>query len=676
MNSGRSAYRGSLRTLPRCFGAVAAAVVWVLVLSSGASPDFFRFIIRADPPAIPANGRSTATITIEINSAQNQSALNGSAANFVTTLGVIEPLTHIAGNTARVTLRSGTQPGVAIVTAIVGQSREQTQVKFLPIDGSKLLETRAISFTGRNLVFHPDAGLIVASGKTRVSFRRMRLRCGMNLQYDIEKEHLLLDGRPGENEVVFSNGRKRFVGDRLKFLMKPLQGMMLKINPEPERLYLAGDALAVIPADGDDLEAADHRAQLDAMKFPDPPSIGRGTVVLARQIVIYPGEKIKFKRAKIYINGKHVISLPLHVLPLRNNAYDAYGIVGDRVFGFNTSGGIGLDFPFYYRVSSGGQGAIRLRHSGGDGFFTEAPGWSLAVEEEYSLGDDGEGTFVLDKLGQGNWGASLNHSHAFSDSASGYFYVSSPEHADAFGRATLTRDYDRFSVGLETYGNVPEDRYASGTAQAYVQTRAKPLGKTNMDYSASFEVSYSNNPEAADPEVVSQTIQTPLRLPTWKLAASTSVTSSLQPQVYHSSAGVTNAGIGASVTLSQTFTPTTFGSLTYTRSPGISSSSGVLNTQYISGSLFSVPNRHWQLTSTGTYNLTDSSVYGSITADYRLNTDWRLGLTSSYQKFVGDSFTDHDIVIGKRIGRLKMEGIVGWSKSRNDIYFQVGNISF
>jgi len=680
MTFGRALSARVAKALMRRGGASALWLsVWVAATFSaqqGQAAEVFRFTIRADPPAIPANGRSTATISIEINSAPNLAALQGTPANFVTTLGVIEPFAPIAGNTARVTLRSGLEPGVAIVTAIVGQSREQVQVKFLPTDGTQLIETRSITFTGRNLAYYPDAGLIIASGKTHVKFRQVLLHANISLQFELKKEQLLMEGEPGANAVVISNGKRKIEGDRLKLFMKPLRGVMLKVNPQPERLYLSGDSLQIVAAESESNESVQQRRELDIMKFSDPPVFDQGTVVVARQIVIYPGEKIKFKRAQIYINGQHVITLPLHVLSLNNSAYDAYGIIGEQVFGFNSSGGFGLDFPFYYRVSSGGQGAIRLRHSGGDGFFADVPGWSLALEEEYSLGTGGEGTFVLDKIGNGNWGAQLNHTHDFNDRTSAYLYISSPYHTDTFIRSTFTSEHQNFTLGLEAYGNIPAEGYASGTAQVYIQTRTTALGKTGLDFSTSLEIGYSNNPDAEKPEVVSETLQVPLRFPTWQLAPQTSVALSLQPQLFHDNTGVINTGLGASLTLSHKFTPLTFASLTYTRSPGISSSSGVLNTQYISGSFCSTPSPRWNITAAGTYSLTDASIYGSLTADYRVNEKFRIGAISSYQRFTGESFTDYDIFIGRRLGRLKMEGLVGWSKSRGDIYLQVGNISF
>lgn len=657
----------ALRWAIYCFAAMS--------LCPGAShADVFRFIIRADPPAIPANGRSTTTISIEINNAQNPSSLSGGIANFVTTMGVIEPTARIVGNTARVTLRSGTIPGMATVTAIVGQSREQLQVEFVADTGAITEATKSVSLKGKNLTYYPSSNLVIASGKSSVRFRHMRLRCDMKLQYDVAKQYIVAEGEPGENAVAFSNGKETLSGDRVKLNLNTLEGTLLKVNPEPSRTYFSVDGEKRGFIERTSPGGSEANGVQPEPKFPEVDD-AVGTVVIARQIVVYPHEKIKFKRARIYINGSYVISLPMHVLSLSTQAFESYGIMGDRVFGFNSTGGFGLDFPFYYHITSGGQGALHLRHAGGDGFFTDAPGWTLAVEEEYSFKEDGTGTLEVDKLTRGDWGVQWDHSQEFTPDSQGYFYVSSPQHEDVFGRASLSKEFDNYTVGLETFGDAPRDAYASATAQAYWQTHARSLGKSAMNYATSVEVSYQNNPSAENPEVLSETLQTSVYLPSWKLGDRTAVHSSLQPQVYHDSTGITSAGLGAMLTFRHAFAESTDLSLSYTRSPGTASSFGVLDTQYLSASFLSVPNDRWQFSSSGTFNLTEDSFFGSANATYRINEMWRLGVTSVYQKFTGDSLTDFDVTVGRRLGKLNMEGAIGWSKSRGSLYFQIGSLS-
>ncbi|MBI3923287.1 MAG: hypothetical protein HY318_17835 [Armatimonadetes bacterium] len=635
------------------------------------SGDPFRFIIRADPTSILANGRSTATITVEINSAQNPAGINGAFVNFVTTLGVVEPTARVFGNTARAVLRSGTMPGIATVTAVIGPSREQVKVQFLSMSGEGAQETKSISITGKNLEYYAEKNLVIASGMTRVRFRRMRLSCDVKLQYDVDRMYLAADGESGQNKVALSNGKTTLEGDRLRYDLEKLRGLLLKVNPQSERRVFSGDSLKEeVP---EELPQGEEPPTMEEVQFPTVDN-ARGTVVVARQIVIYPGYKIKFRKARIYIDGKHVISLPLHVLPLQAEAFASYGIVGDQVFGFNSSGGFGLDFPFYYHVDAEGQGAIRLRHAGGDGFFTEAPGWSLAVQEDYSLSDSGTGTFTFDKLTRGNWGASVDHSQEFGPNTRGFFYASSPQHRDLFGRASFTRDFAGYSLGLETYGDAPSDADSSFTSQLYWQRKSKPLWSTSLDFSVSADLSYEKDPSAVDSEVVSQSLQVPLYFPDWRLSGRSLVTANLEPQMRHSEAGFSNVGVGASLALNQILSSTSLVTVSYTRSPGGAAFQGSSGTQYVSATFYSTPSRLWQFTSSSTLNLSDSSFFGSGTANFNIDDDWRLGLTSTYQRFYGDAFLDHDITVGHRLG--KMEGTVGWSKARGHLYFQIGNFTF
>ena len=101
-----------------------------------------HLVLEADPTEIPADGKSTSTITATVSDAQNNPVPDGTLVKFTTSLGTIGPGTvQTQGGVATATLHSGTTVGTATVTVKVETLTEQVTVEFLSATPAHLIVT-------------------------------------------------------------------------------------------------------------------------------------------------------------------------------------------------------------------------------------------------------------------------------------------------------------------------------------------------------------------------------------------------------------------------------------------------------------------------------------------------------------------------------------------------------
>ncbi|MBN2284523.1 MAG: Ig-like domain-containing protein [Deltaproteobacteria bacterium] len=115
-------------------------------------------ILTADPASIPADGKSSATITAEIMDSATTPVASGTAVTFSTTMGVFQngeatfvKKTEDDSGILSVSLRSGMLPGVAEVTA----------------ESNGVVQTVMVQFTGEGGAVTP-ASLSIATSKTSI----------------------------------------------------------------------------------------------------------------------------------------------------------------------------------------------------------------------------------------------------------------------------------------------------------------------------------------------------------------------------------------------------------------------------------------------------------------------------------------------------------------------------
>ena len=183
-----------------------------------------RFILRAEPDVIPANGISTTSIFVQVQDSRD--AISATPiVRFATTAGTIESQSSLSGGVARVLLRSASTPGTAVVTAFIGNSREVITVEF-SAEGERV--ERYLEVAAPYVAYGQSTGVITSSGKSAFDFGDIHVESDVRLDIDLYAERVWAQGN--KDGVTVRQGRgaraKTLRGDRLFFDLQRRSGVM------------------------------------------------------------------------------------------------------------------------------------------------------------------------------------------------------------------------------------------------------------------------------------------------------------------------------------------------------------------------------------------------------------------------------------------------------------------
>ncbi|MCS6863364.1 MAG: Ig-like domain-containing protein, partial [Abditibacteriales bacterium] len=280
----------------------------------------FRPRLRVDPDILPANGISTATVTVVVYDSAGFPVSDGTPVAFTTTLGTIEPpTTTLLRRTARATLRSPTTPGVARVSVTVGSGHAEYEVEFVDSE-TYSRSTRYFSVSGDRdtyIAYGVDAQVITTSGNAEWRFGAITVRTDLKTDFDLIGQVLFAEGTAGENRVTITNGTHTLQGDRLIYHVQRRRGTLFAISPQPRKIVFSGMELK---SQERQETTSDDRTTSEEADDPDiitpPEYTATGYWITAQRMTIYPQEKIQFQKAAIYLQGKRLMAWPRYVLPL------------------------------------------------------------------------------------------------------------------------------------------------------------------------------------------------------------------------------------------------------------------------------------------------------------------------------------------------------------------------
>lgn len=461
----------------------AICIVAALSASPAHAVGLANIAVSAAPSVLIADGKSNCIITATIRGTDGQLVPDGTPVSFTTTLGTLDhsSVTTVSG-VARVQLTSAPSEGKAVVT-----------VNFFGASSGAGTSTFAVNFTSdrdlaatdgdsrwvridcpQYLIYSADGHIVDAQGKHGSATLHVGALSVVadSIQYDLDNSSILA------RNAVFKRGPYSITAAEIRYDLYGNTGVAVIAATKDRTVHSVSiDGLSFITKD---LSGADIDDMVDNNRF-RPVDLSTSRVVLsAKSISIDPGSVIQFKHATLYSDGKKVVSMPLHVMPLNTDQ-----LFGEQVVGFSSSG-LFLNLPYYYHLTPGSTGTIYLRNSAAAtaGIATSLaptfgsqgtrPGLALDLQQTYRAGSGGNGSLVLNGLTQSGWGGSFNHSQKFDSSTSGYFLVDSPNHRSLFGSSTLTRKFKGFSANFSAVGNRDPGfdgySYTSNIMSSYIQT--------------------------------------------------------------------------------------------------------------------------------------------------------------------------------------------------------------
>ena len=639
--------------------------------------------LAAAPDIIYADGKSTTVITATVRDGGGSLVANNTPVRFTTTLGTLTGDTaSTTSGVARISLTSASSAGTATVTAVSygatadGSSVGATTVEFTE-DRESLFakDARWIRLDcPQYLIYSADTRIVEAQGKNgsaHLSYKALDIQADA-LQVDIQTRFVLA------HRATLQRGRHVLRVAELRYDL--LNGAGTAI--------LAGDAQSVIVT-GSDLETAPE--PLDPAQLPLQSNPYRfvdladsRVVVSARAITADPGDQIQFRRATIYSDGKKLLSVAYHVMPMNTDQ-----IFGQQLIGFGSEG-VFLNIPYYYNVTPHSKGTVYLRNaavsganianslSSGASFFTGQSarhGLALDLEQTYEVGRSGTGQFLINGITRSEWGAQWSHTQRIDATTTGYLFVDYPEHRSEYISSNVSRQFSGFSLNGSVSGsNDPgADGYSakSYSVSTYLQTNPKPVGHSIFNYSTDFTIQQGQLVETA-PDT--GTVTTPIsnrsvdmRFFTQPLQLNkrTQLTDSVTVgQVWGGQNNHFAPVVSASLGVTRTFRRSDSLTLNYTYryDPLLSqlgSPSSSLNPleallrsstqQRLTATYLTNPLPRLSVSFSGGYGLPlgDRSLFGA--ARYRINNNWGIGVATSYEQYVIDSYRDFEYSISRKV---------------------------
>lgn len=625
------------------------------------------FLLIASPPQIPADGKSTCEITVRID---DPSVSDGTIINFTSSLEgtFIEPQAVLKGGIARVKLRAGTVPGVTVVTAFFGASRQAIEVQLLPPGVGATREGQVIHMEGDYIAYAPGMNFVAGSGKVKLVYKGWEIQSDVRLDLWLSSKIVVAEGQPGMNRVVVTNGKTKVEGDRFIADIERQVGILVKVVPEAKRIIIKDWALGV-------------GSENDVFGLSEPPSPTEIDInwVRGRSLTIYPppNERIVIRRAQIYAQGKKMISLPIYVeakggLYLSGGYYgtglgNAFGLQGVSVTAYS---GFQIDTPIYYRADLRGTGAVRLQYFGGQGFSPYRKGFALSLEEQYVFGKRGEieGGILIEQFTRSDWGLRWQHFHKMGNIGRLNLSLDYPRHEDLFVRFGYNGAIRNSGIGIELNLQKPRGQGLSHNLHAYAYLPGGLLGKSGISYTLSLGAVW--NPNGWGPSF-GWSLDTNFNLPTLRLSRENQISSQFgisllqfgsKWEVPWQFSAMMNRPIGRMGNLM----------ITYNLDKGRSFwSAGGSLTETLSLTLMLQPSLKWQIYGMSSLNLRGGSQLHSLYGYFVPNELWRIGFEISHQGYAGFKYLDYGFKIVRDLGNGV--GIsLNWSRSRGRFYLEFG----
>lgn len=696
--------------------------------------------ISAAPAVILADGKSATTLTATVRDGAGNLAADGTSVRFTTSLGTLETdAASTQSGVARVQLTSAATAGTATVKATAFVGSGGSSAGLLTVE---FTSDRDALFAGpgagwirmdcpQYLVYSADSKIVEAQGRkgsAHLNYKSLSVVAD-SFQLDIQTQQLLA------RNATLQRGRRILQTAQLRYNLADGAGVAVVLTSPPGERHATYSSVAVkgygletVPLDAD---AAQAGVEDNLYRFAD--IADSKVVVSARAISVDPGNQVQFRRAAIYSDGKKVLSVPLHVMPLSTQE-----LFGQQVLGFGSQGLV-VDVPFHYHVSPGGMGTLYLRNSAvsgggsrsvGSGRFGSSgarPGLALDLEQTYSAGRGGSGALSLTGLTRSEWGAHWNHTQRIDEETSAFLFLDSPSHRSLYGSSSLSRQFKGFSLNVSALGSKDPGfgGYSSSltSVSAYVATTARQIGLTGINYTANFSMQTSQNsftaPLSSSQEPLQQDRPQPpgshlSAFPGQLQAGRTVVTPSstrgvdlrffTAPLHPNRRTTLTNA-----LTVGQAWDArtgesrhTVLGTLALNRTTG-GNGLLILNYNYrydplrshpnalTSGSPFysstqqrlsldfsAAPTDRLNFLLSGSYALSralgggDSSLFGAV--NYRINNDWGLGLSTSMDRFAQYRYNDTRVLLSRRV--LGRDVVFTYSTQTKKVHFDLGVASF
>lgn len=613
------------------------------------------------------DGRDYTEIIAEIRDSGGNLVPDGTQVNFTTNLGVFGSSSSAPtrAGAARIRLTSP-QKGVATVQATVVGATERLDIQFTDDPEATFQGNGYVAIQSDDALLYSASDRIVeAAGKKRpeadkrfpgahVRYRNIEIFAD-RLQLDCTENSVRATGA-----VTLKRGSKRLTCARLFYSLTSGEGFAItEIDQRLRPAKIKGADLAV-----------EQLTTAIPDRFFTLEDIGASQLIItARQILLFPGEKLQFKRPRIYQEGALLVSMPFYQLSLFSSQ-----LFTEQILSVGTQG-LGINLPLYYDMSPTSTGIFSIRHGerSGRSNFSTRPGWSLDMTQQYnSLGSDNRfaGAFGLTGINRSDWGIRWNHSQQFGSDARGSVFLDFPRHRSVFGSTNLSKQFGAYYVGVNLAGNHSFSGYsASGlNSHIYVESLPKKVSRTGYMYALGATAGYAfGRAGSYSNQAVTQGVQARFYSSPFRLSNQTTVTNSLTVGNVWGTGINTGASALASLNLTHTMKNANLNvGYDFTKQPVFFTEGGQ---HRLNMSLAANGGTKWTLFTYASAMLDSKSMSLMSDLSYELLPRWRFSLAATFQRFLGGQYRDYELGIGRTIGGREVR--LFYSTFNHRIFFDI-----
>lgn len=642
-----------------------------LVLVSGlAHAGIPTIVLKSTRAAALNDGRDFHEITAEVRDNSGAFVPDGTNVTFQSTLGQFVGGATTVGTkfgSARIRLIS-LQKGTANVTAsVIGGGFQQTQLVFTDDTAETFQGNIFVMFQGTAVTaYYPGIRFLEASGRTTgeqtsglpgasLVFRNIQIFAD-TIQMDCNTNIVKARGH-----VRIIKGGKRLEASRLFFPLMSGDGFAITaVGRRLTPVHVKGSDLSTdVPPNG---VAPQFFEMEDLAQHPQ--------VVLARQIRLFPGDKLQFVRPKFFQEGQQILSMPYYSMALFSST-----LIQEQMLSVG-SNGLGVDVPLYFDMSPVSMGRFQIRHGeqNGRSAFATRPGWSLDMIQAYnSNGGDHRyaGEFNITGITNSDWGVRWNHSHELNQNTMSSLYLDVPQHRALFGQANLTHQWNNLRFMANISGNRSINGLSASGEEAdfSVGTMPKKIAGTPYMMSLNADANMLHTKSLGfTNSVTSQSMNMQLTSMALRLGKQTSLSNYMTFGNVWANEGRGGANVTSNLTLMHSFGPRASMQLAYDYQKQPLTLLGTGNHK-ISTMLRISGGSKWDLFLFGSSML--DALNSTLVSDfnYSIAPRWHVNFSSTLQQFTTASYRDFSLGIARTVGGRDV--VLSYSTFNHRFYFDL-----
>lgn len=633
-----------------------------VALAQSPRSGIYRIAVTANPRHVPADGQTAARLRIDVRSQDGSAAPDGTQVVVRTDLGQLSLDTTGQQTSLSVTTSGGfvalyatsVAPGTATITVQVLDSRAVYYVDFLPEGERAQADQRVLDISGNWVGYSPSLNIIEARDQAQVRLGRMTVEASGLVQIDVNA--LTLKAQ----KVAIRRGDKSLEGEDLFYDLGTRRGVLRRFGEEKvERVFF--DALGLEPLDRE-WEIPENAFQVDRRES--------DMWLLARNISFFLREKIVLRKGSIWSQGQKIFSFP----PYWIVGLPGYtGVSNSQALGISSSGGVALDFPFFYRVTNTSTGSVKVQNGASSSTFTTRSGWSLGLEEEYRTLGGTEGSVEIAGLPHDDWGASWTDSRPLFGTGLASTNIAMPDHRSLFADWNLFDYRGQGRLSVRAYYNSPVDFETTYGLTGDWLGDPRPIGSHNLHYR--FGASLGGVQYAGlDSPVLAGEGYAELSLGSRTLGDRTRVHPTLSNTYSWDSGGFSRYSVRGDLRLTHQFGRSCSASVDYGTEWRYGDLVGESRLQTVGLDLRAYHGSRWFAYANATLDITRDNLYSFASFDYYLNRDWRCGLRNTYYDFDETTYKDLELSLGRAFGSREIS--LQYSTNTGDVWISLGGFGF